>query len=45
MKNTLKEIGIILGVVVILGYPFAQACYDNWVKWQVAKAAQKVVSK
>lgn len=45
MKNTLKEIGIILGVVVILAYPFVQACYDNWVKWQVAKAAQKVVAK
>lgn len=45
MKNTLKEIGIILGVIAILAYPIAQTCYDNWVKWQVAKAAQKVVSK
>ena len=45
MKNTLKEIGIILWVVVILGYRFAQTCYGNWVKWQVAKAAQKVASK
>ena len=45
MKNTLKEIGIILVVVVILAYPFVQTCYDNWLKWQVAKAAQKVVSK
>ena len=45
MKNTLKEIGIILGVVVILAYPLVQTCYDNWVKWQVTKAAQKVASK
>lgn len=45
MKNTLKEIGIILGVIVILAYPIGQTCYDNWVKWQVAKAAQKVASK
>ena len=45
MKNTLKEIGIILGVIVILAYPLVQTCYNNWVKWQVAKAAQKVASK
>ena len=45
MKNTLKEIGSILLLIVILAYPIVQTCYDNWVKWQVAKAAQKVASK
>ena len=45
MKDTLKEIGLLLVLLAILIYPIAQCSYDNWVKWQVAKAAKKVADK
>ncbi len=43
--ETLKELGILLGILAVLCYPVAQCSYDNWVKWEVAKAAKKVSSK
>lgn len=42
MKELWDEWKVILLCLVFLGIGPAQCAYDNYVKWQVAKAAKKV---